>query len=298
MTVISNTTYICDICGKKSDEKFEPKSCYNELLFMICSIDENEEIKKWEDVCHNCSSLLLNTIRKLSKNDNVLEREDIAENSYFFQVEEDGRPEYNLRHPVDGGVVHVRVNEVHQRRGHDYTIDDCTLIFASTLKKNDYVTVRISKPPLCDPLKMKLPSIKLRYQNEIFYATKHSVGIDVSTLTEIHIPSKKSFKIPTGVYIDGYTVTEFLKPEIQVRPRSSLTEQGLFVPVGTVDPDYEGEIKVGVFNATDQDRLIPANVRIGQLVPGISLIAQGVPRRNKIRGAGGFGSTGEKHDKS
>ena len=102
--------------------------------------------------------------------------------------------------------------------------------------------------------------------------------------------------VPTGIHFDVP-----LRCEIQVRPKSGLAiKRGLSVlnTPGTVDYGYTGEIKVIVFNMSNEVQNIFKGDKIAQAV--ICPVVQGgevkLKRVNKIddkdRNANGFGSTG------
>ena len=83
--------------------------------------------------------------------------------------------------------------------------------------------------------------------------------------------------------------------EAQIRPRSSMTMAGIILPIGTIDSDYRGEIKIMAYNTGSSPFKIVHGQRIAQLV--FSAVCQ--PRLVKVeelsnseRGEGGFGSTG------
>jgi dUTP pyrophosphatase len=124
------------------------------------------------------------------------------------------------------------------------------------------------------------------------YKTASASGLDLySALTEnLHIEPGRVVKFGTGVAVeipDGY--------EGQVRPRSSISESGLVVSVGTIDSDYRGEIKITAVNAGRELLILRPGYRIAQLV--ISPVARcevvEVEELSETeRGAGGFGSTG------
>lgn len=88
--------------------------------------------------------------------------------------------------------------------------------------------------------------------------------------------------------------------EAQVRPRSGLAlKHGLSIPnaPGTIDADYRGEVKVIVINLGSEPVTIHRGDRIAQLV--IAPVARvewnlcdALPETE--RGAGGFGSTGNR----
>jgi dUTP pyrophosphatase len=111
---------------------------------------------------------------------------------------------------------------------------------------------------------------------------------------DIWLGSDERLTIWTGLSIaipQGY--------EAQIRPRSGLArEQGITVlnAPGTIDSDYRGEIGVLVINLGYEMARIGNGQRIAQLV--IAPVARAelelvdaLP--GSVRGAGGFGSTGE-----
>lgn len=91
--------------------------------------------------------------------------------------------------------------------------------------------------------------------------------------------------------------------EGQVRPRSGLAiKHSITIPnsPGTIDADYRGELKVIVLNEGNETFIINHGDRIAQLViqavPRVELLVleedQKLPETE--RGAGGFGSTGDR----
>lgn len=130
-----------------------------------------------------------------------------------------------------------------------------------------------------------------------FYATELSAGMDLYADLESPVvlrPLERAM-IPTGIYIElprGY--------EAQIRPRSGLAaKKGVTVlnAPGTVDADYRGEIKVILVNFSSEDFVVERGERVAQMV---------VAKYEKVeweevselsdseRGAGGFGSTGNR----
>ncbi len=125
------------------------------------------------------------------------------------------------------------------------------------------------------------------------YATAGAAGMDLKAdiLEPMQLKSRSSVIVPTGIYIalpDGC--------EAQLRGRSGLAfKYDIVSHLGTLDADYRGEIKVKLFNLSDNDFVINPGERIAQLV---------VARYEKVeweevsaldeteRGEGGFGSTG------
>ena len=125
------------------------------------------------------------------------------------------------------------------------------------------------------------------------YETASSVGADLKGDKEVTVEPKSSALIGTGVFIESWQPTKDGKlPMLDVRPRSSsLTKNQLLVQFGTIDPDYDGEIKVVVYNPTDKPITVLPEVRLAQLVlhhvDRVDNLAIAVVPRS-----GGFGSTG------
>lgn len=67
--------------------------------------------------------------------------------------------------------------------------------------------------------------------------------------------------------------------------------------VGVVDADYRGEIMVALHNHSSEDRIVEDGERIAQMViapvPEVELI-EADELSESVRGAGGFGSTGDR----
>lgn len=129
------------------------------------------------------------------------------------------------------------------------------------------------------------------------YATILSAGLDLkANLSEsILLKPLQRLLIPTGLFIElpaGF--------EAQIRPRSGLAfKHGLTVlnSPGTIDADYRGEIKVLVVNLSEADFIVNNGERIAQMVIAKheQIIWEPVIQLEKSnRGAGGFGSTGNK----
>ena len=135
------------------------------------------------------------------------------------------------------------------------------------------------------------PNVKLPH-----YETIGSSGMDLVAFlkTPIKITPGKSKLIPTGLSIAIPDDTE-----VQIRPRSGLAAKSnisvLNTP-GTIDSDYRGEIKVILFNHSDNEFKVSNNDRIAQMVlmPVLKVEFEEVKDLpNTIRGSGGFGSTGK-----
>jgi dUTP pyrophosphatase len=128
------------------------------------------------------------------------------------------------------------------------------------------------------------------------YAYETDSGFDLYSTEELKVGPFGRTLVPTGLHFDipdGY--------EIQVRSKSGLAlKQGLMVlnSPGTVDQGYTGEIKVIIFNTTNENVLIQKGQKIAQAVicPVVSGKWVNLVRVNNIedkdRSDNGFGSTG------
>jgi len=135
------------------------------------------------------------------------------------------------------------------------------------------------------------PSVKLPE-----YKTEGASGMDLVAFIDetIIIRPKTSALIPTGLSVafsEDY--------EIQIRPRSGLAVKNnisvLNTP-GTIDSDYRGEIKVIIFNHSNNNFTVNNGDRIAQMVLAPIMKMELEEAKNlpqTIRGKGGFGSTGK-----
>lgn len=126
------------------------------------------------------------------------------------------------------------------------------------------------------------------------YKSVGAVGMDLRLASDdVILKPGERMLLPTGFAIaipEGF--------EGQVRMRSSFAlKTGLFMPnaPGTIDPDYRGELKVLVMNASPENVTIQAHERFAQLL--ITPVArcewrvvEALPE--SARREGGFGSTG------
>lgn len=129
------------------------------------------------------------------------------------------------------------------------------------------------------------------------YETKFSAGVDLRAdiSDDILLKPFERCLVKTGIFLEipeGY--------EAQVRPRSGLAiKKGISLvnSPGTIDADYRGEIGVILINMSQDDFTITQGDRIAQLVFAKCEQANWIEAEQlneTERGAGGFGSTGEK----
>ena len=128
------------------------------------------------------------------------------------------------------------------------------------------------------------------------YKTNGASGMDLMAFIDepIHLNPGKSCLVPTGL-----SVAFPEKYEIQIRPRSGLAAKNnisvLNTP-GTIDSDYRGEIKIILFNHSNDNFIINNNDRVAQMVltPIIKMeLEETKELPESVRGEGGFGSTGK-----
>ena len=130
------------------------------------------------------------------------------------------------------------------------------------------------------------------------YGSPQAAGADLYALLEgesLTIAAGETVLIPTGLSVEipeGYVGL--------IYARSGLaTKKGLAPAnkVGVIDADYRGEIKVALYNQSGKEQTILAGERIAQFVIAPYLTAQFTEAdtlSDTSRGAGGFGSTGNK----
>lgn len=118
-----------------------------------------------------------------------------------------------------------------------------------------------------------------------------AAGLDLYSSEEVTVPSKMRAVVKTGLSIavpEGYYG--------RIAPRSGLSvNYGLDVGAGVIDSDYRGEVCVLLFNFGEQDYEVNMGKRIAQLIIekiGIPEVVETDELDETIRGAGGFGSTG------
>ena len=128
------------------------------------------------------------------------------------------------------------------------------------------------------------------------YKTDGASGMDLMAFIKepITLKPNSSCLVPTGLSV------AFSKDfEIQIRPRSGLAAKnsiGILNTPGTIDSDYRGELKVILFNHSNNDFLINNKDRIAQMIltPVVKMDLEETDNLPEtIRGEGGFGSTGK-----
>lgn len=128
------------------------------------------------------------------------------------------------------------------------------------------------------------------------YAHLTDSGFDLYAAKDYEIAPQTRELISTGIYIE---VPE--NYEIQIRSKSGLAlRNGIFVlnSPGTIDEGYTGEIKVILFNTSNETYIVKKGSKVAQgvICPVVSgrwiKLTQVNEIKSKERGDNGFGSTG------
>lgn len=147
------------------------------------------------------------------------------------------------------------------------------------------------------PVQVKIVNPLLTQDALPQYATQGSAGLDLRACIEapISLPAGETCLLPTGLAIyladPGYAA--------MILPRSGLGHKNGIVLgnlVGLIDSDYQGELKVSVWNRGQETFVIEPQMRIAQLiiVPVVQADFKLVEEfAQSERGEGGFGSTGQ-----
>ena len=123
-------------------------------------------------------------------------------------------------------------------------------------------------------------------------ATDGATGFDLYACVEGDLEvGQEPVRVPTGIAIetpDGL--------DVQIRPRSGLSAQGVMATLGTIDADYRGELLVTMYVLPYRGPHVVRNGdRIGQLVVSrladVTLLAA-EELSATARDTGGHGSTG------
>lgn len=153
--------------------------------------------------------------------------------------------------------------------------------------------------PVTKPTKPSIPAIIANPEQTPFYATAGAAGMDLyaGIEAEIEIPARTHAMVGTGLRLDLSS-----RPDIAavIMSRSGMyNKHHLRVGqgVGLVDADYQGELKVMLYNESDQAYRLQPGERISQVVfmPVIQVELAPVEQFELAteRGEGGFGSTGK-----
>lgn len=136
--------------------------------------------------------------------------------------------------------------------------------------------------------------VKKLFDNAILPTKAHAgdLGYDLYAQAPMVIYPGDVGLVPTGISVqfpEGYGAL--------LRDRSSVaTKQYLFVVAGVIDNGYTGEIKIALYNSSEEIVNITAGSKIAQmiLIPTVNFDIEEVTETTSVdgRGSNGFGSTG------
>ncbi len=117
-------------------------------------------------------------------------------------------------------------------------------------------------------------------------------GADLFALEQTVLPPHSVAKVRTGIAVELPENTSGI-----IWGKSSVESRGVKAMAGLVDAPYRGELLVCLYNLNDTPFVFEAGQKIAQLVvlptlyPAFEEVAE---LSDTARGAGGFGSTGQK----
>lgn len=125
------------------------------------------------------------------------------------------------------------------------------------------------------------------------YKTPTSVGGDVTSICRYSIGPGEHKLVQTGIQLQP---PQGVSLELRIRSSVAIQSVILSTGVGTIDPDYRGEIKIPLLNLGQRTFEIYKGDRLAQLMlaggaQGVFKIADTLDSTD--RGSGGFGSTGK-----
>jgi dUTP pyrophosphatase len=125
-----------------------------------------------------------------------------------------------------------------------------------------------------------------------FRASEGATGLDLyACLDDTVVLGPDPTLVPTGIAIETPAGLD-----VQIRPRSGLSRQGVNVILGTIDADYRGELLVSMhtfgsrasYEIKDGDRIAQLVITRFEMVE----LQEAVELGDSVRGSGGHGSTG------
>jgi len=143
----------------------------------------------------------------------------------------------------------------------------------------------------------QLGGVTMKFVNSegLFYATQHSAAFDIKAAVDITVPAHGRVLVDSGLQLD--VPMSVAKNEcLLILSRSGMAlKQGVFVlnAPGLVDADYAGPIGVILANMSGNDVQIKTGDRIAQGMVVANQGMSGIFVQDRVRGEGGFGSTGK-----
>jgi len=139
--------------------------------------------------------------------------------------------------------------------------------------------------------------LHIKLLNDLAYmperSTEQATGYDLRCTEDFSVPAFTAVLVPLGFAMQVASNGALI--DAQIRPRSSVSLKGINTPIGTIDLDYRGEVKVCLQNITPKVVDFNKGDKIAQMVfltydtPTVQLKTE---LTATVRGEGGFGSTG------
>ena len=139
--------------------------------------------------------------------------------------------------------------------------------------------------------------LHIKLLNEAAYkperSTEQATGYDLRCTEDFSVPAFAAVLVPLGFAMQAVSNGALI--DAQIRPRSSVSMKGINTPIGTIDLDYRGEVKVCLQNITPKVIDFKKGDKIAQMVfltydtPTVQIKTE---LTTTERGEGGFGSTG------
>jgi dUTP pyrophosphatase len=144
-------------------------------------------------------------------------------------------------------------------------------------------------------VQIKLLDKRLTHSS-LHYATSGSAGLDLRAMIDapLTVSAGQTVLINTGlsIYLQDPNYAAMILPRSGLGVKHGIVLGNL---VGLIDSDYQGELKVALWNRSETDYVLQPLERMAQLVivPVVQAQFQVVDAFEATqRGAGGFGSTG------
>lgn len=146
-------------------------------------------------------------------------------------------------------------------------------------------------------VQLKILNPKIQQENLPQYATEGSAGLDLRACIDepLILSAGQTVLIPTGlaIHLADPNLCAILLPRSGLGHKHGIVLGNL---VGLIDSDYQGELKVSLWNRFNETFTINPMDRIAQMVivPIVQAAFEIVDEfHSSERGSGGFGSTGQ-----
>lgn len=162
----------------------------------------------------------------------------------------------------------------------------------------DMKPIQLEIAQIQSTLSVQLKILDARMADKIpEYATAGAAGLDLRACIDnsLTVRAGETVLIPTGIalYLGNPGFAAMILPRSGLGHKNGIVLGNL---VGLIDSDYQGELKISLWNRSSEDFTIEPFARIAQLiiVPVVQAAFEIVEDlAGTARGTGGFGSTGK-----